>query len=451
MSSRSRGLAPAEKRALVRGTAYRIIGTPVVGLLGLANTAIIVRETGADVFGLVSLVGTLTLLFPFVDLGIGATVLNASSALTGPSPVAPLAPDPNPEPTALDVIRRGYRVLGWVAAAIIIVALGVMAADKWGLLIGISSGPADRWAVTAAAVLFALTIPAGLGVRILIGIDRNDLAAVTLMSSSAFALLTTLTIAALKLPGIWFALSALTGVLIGHVVGTVLALRLSGLGRTVFEPVSEGSRGARLLRGSGWLFVTLVGIPLGLQGGRLLLSHLSTPVQLSEYSLVSQIYGLGWSVFTTAGVAFWPIFVKRRSDPEATVRLWWSTTLVFTAVAAVGAVLLTLFGPWVAVVLSGQEIRVSTSLALAFGALSRGARISPAGGRAADQAERGEMAGILHRGDGGDRPRSGRTRGRSVWRGRRCGCVRDRCVHRAGVTRPAASSGARATPNREPG
>ena len=359
MSPRSRRLAPAEQRALFRGTAYRIIGTPVVGLLGLANTAIIVRETGADVFGLVSLVGTLTLLFPFFDLGIGATVLNASSALTGP----------NPEPTALDVIRRGYRVLGCVAAVIVVVALGVMAGDMWGLLIGITTGPADRWAVTAAAVLFALTMPAGLGVRILIGIDRNDLAAVTLMSSSAFALMATLAIAGLQLPGIWFALSALAGVLVGHLVATVIALRLSGLGRTVFEPVGVASRGAHLLRGSGWLFVTLVGIPLGLQGGRLLLSHLSTPVQLSEYSLVSQIYGLGWSVFTTAGVAFWPIFVKRRNDPEATVRLWWSTTLVFTAVAAIGAVLLTLLGPWVADVLSGGEIRVSTSLALAFGAL----------------------------------------------------------------------------------
>ena len=72
-------LAPEERRALLHGPLYRILGTPVVALLGLANTAIIVRETGEAVFGLVSLVATITLLFPFADLGIGATVLNASA------------------------------------------------------------------------------------------------------------------------------------------------------------------------------------------------------------------------------------------------------------------------------------------------------------------------------------------------------------------------------------
>lgn len=76
-------LAPAERRALIFGPLYRILGTPVVALLGLVNTAIIVRETGEAVFGLVSLVATVTLLFPFADLGIGATAINAAAMLGG--------------------------------------------------------------------------------------------------------------------------------------------------------------------------------------------------------------------------------------------------------------------------------------------------------------------------------------------------------------------------------
>jgi hypothetical protein len=58
-------LEPEERRALFYGLLYRILGTPVVALLGLANTAIVVRETGEAVYGLVSLVATITLLFPF--------------------------------------------------------------------------------------------------------------------------------------------------------------------------------------------------------------------------------------------------------------------------------------------------------------------------------------------------------------------------------------------------
>ncbi len=79
MTTKQGQLAPEERRALLYGPLYRILGTPIVALLGLANTAIVVRETGEAVFGLVSLVATITLLFPFADLGIGATVISASA------------------------------------------------------------------------------------------------------------------------------------------------------------------------------------------------------------------------------------------------------------------------------------------------------------------------------------------------------------------------------------
>ena len=156
-------LTRQERRSALMTPLYRILGTPFVALLGLANTAIIVRATGAEVFGLVSLAATVTVLFPFADLGIGATVMTAAAQLNGPSR----------DERAPDVIRRSYHVLFAVAAGIIATALVVMAVDGWRGLVGFSSGPADRWAITAAACVFALTIPAGLGVRILVGIDRE--------------------------------------------------------------------------------------------------------------------------------------------------------------------------------------------------------------------------------------------------------------------------------------
>src|SRR4051794_36469076 len=102
-------LAPAERRALLYGPLYRILGTPVVALLGLANTALIVRETGEALFGLVTLVATITVVFPFADLGIGATVLSASAMLVGEGV----------DHNAVDVIRRGYRVLFGVSGVLI--------------------------------------------------------------------------------------------------------------------------------------------------------------------------------------------------------------------------------------------------------------------------------------------------------------------------------------------
>lgn len=358
-------LAPAERRALVYGPVYRILGTPVVAVLGLANTAIIVRETGEAVFGLVSLVATITLLFPFADLGIGGTVLTASAMLHGPKR----------DPNAANVIRRGYRVLFGVAAVVVLISLCIMALDGWHTLAGFSSGPDDRWAITVAGCIFALTIPAGLGIRILIGIDRNPLATLVQMSCPLFALLLTLLLYAVNATGIWYAVSSLGGLLIGLAVGTALALRLSGLGWSAFAPTSPLRTGSKLLAGSMWLFVVSVGVPVGMQTGRVLLAHLSTPAELSRYALMAQLYAVSWSVLSAAGMAYWPVFVKRRGATEETIRMWWQVTSAFAAVAAIAAVAMVLLGPWAATVLSGGRIEVSVALAMAFGVLLIGQAI----------------------------------------------------------------------------
>jgi O-antigen/teichoic acid export membrane protein len=352
-------LAPAERRALIYGPFYRILGMPLVAVLGLANTAIIARETGQAVFGLVTLVATITLLLPFADIGIYATVLSASAQLSGPSR----------HTHAADVIRRGYRVLFGVAGVLILVALCIMALDGWSTLVGFSSGPDDRWAITVAACIFALTIPAGLGIRILTGIDRNPLATLVQMSCPAFGLVMTLLLYVCDVDGIWYAVSSLGGLLVGSMLGTVLGLRLSGLGWSAFAGVSPSTGGSRLLAGSLWLFLVGLGAPFELQTGRVLLAHLSTPAELSKYALMAQIFAVCWSVLWTAGLAYWPVFVKRRAAAEETIRLWWRVTVAFAGIAVMAAVCMALLGPWAATVLSGGEIEVSAALALAFGAL----------------------------------------------------------------------------------
>jgi O-antigen/teichoic acid export membrane protein len=338
---------------------YRLVGTPITVALGLLNTAIVVRETGAAVFGLVALVATVTLLFPFADLGIGASVISASARLCGP----------NADPAAADVVRRGFRVLLAVAGAVAVVAVVIMSLDGWATVIGFSSGPQDRWAVTVAVCLFGLTLPAGLGVRILIGIDRNPLATVVLMSCPAFALGLTLLLFSARVDGIWYVTSSLGGLLVGQVLGCVLALRLSGLGSSAFSPVRGASNGPPLLAGSMWLFVVGMGLPVGLQTGRVILAHLSTPEQLADYSLLAQMYAACWSVLSAAGLAYWPIFARRRVETAETIAMWRRLTTSFGALAALAAVAMWLLGPWAAQVLSGGEIEVSAWVALAFGAL----------------------------------------------------------------------------------
>ncbi|SNT40717.1 lipopolysaccharide biosynthesis protein [Rhodococcoides kyotonense] len=353
------GLDATERRAVVLSTVFRIAGTPIVAVAGLISAGLVIRATGPSTYGVVALVATVGLLLPFADLGIGAVVTSAASR----------SRDPATDPYALAVIRRSYRVLSAVAGVVAVVAISIMMFDGWGTLIGSRTGPDDRVVITLAVILFGLTIPAGLGLRILIGVDRAPLVVLVMVSNSLFALVLTALMYFSGVQGIWYVLPPLAGALLGNLTGTVVALRVSGLGLAVFDRDPRAVSTTGLLEGSLWLFLVSVGIPFGLQVQRVVLSHLSDPLELSRYALMAQLYGLCWSVFSMAALAFWPIFVKRRGDVTETVRLWLASTMIFGLLAAIASVPLVVVSPWLADVLSGGTIDVSSTLAAAFAVL----------------------------------------------------------------------------------
>ncbi|MGU3432764.1 lipopolysaccharide biosynthesis protein [Actinomycetes bacterium M1A6_2h] len=347
------GLDAKEKRALWGGVGLRVLGTPVVAVVGLASTAITVRNTGPELFGFVSLVATLGLLLPFADLGIGAVVLSESST--------------DDEGRARQVIRRAYRVLSLVSAGLAALAIAIGVAGGWSIVLGLTSDYAHSWAVTTAVVLFALSIPPGLGVRILIGRNMNHVATLILMANGVFGLVGVVVIRQLDLDPIWYAVAAPAGVLCGGVVGTVVARR--HLGRLTTSSGVHEQPVTRLLRGHGWLFVTGIAVPVGLQAGRIVLSHLSSPTDLSQYALGAQFYALAWTVFSTAGLAFWPVFVRRRAATDRTVAMWRTATSWFALGGVVGGIGLATLGPTVATLLSENEIDLPYVVAAAFGLL----------------------------------------------------------------------------------
>ncbi|KMO81681.1 lipopolysaccharide biosynthesis protein [Mycolicibacterium obuense] len=349
-------LQPMERRAIVLGTAFRIVGTPLVALIGLVNTAMIVRQTGEAVFGVVSLITTLSLLIPFADLGIGAVV---TSACSRPGRLTD-------DGVALATVQRGVRMLGAVAAGLILVSVAVMATDSWRLLIGTNTGSADRIAITVAVCLIALGIPAGIGIRIIIGLNMNPVAVLMTIANAAFTLLLTMMLKTTGAESIWYAISGAGGVLAGNCIATIFALRVSGLGWAAFaRPSAEYSR-RKVLHGSLWMFVLSIGLPLGLQSHRLVLSHVSTPQELSRYALTAQIFGVVWMVFDTAGMALWPVFVKRRTATVASTQLWLRSVAVFGFSSAVAGIGIVAFAPWATSVLSGGQIVAPRALAVAF-------------------------------------------------------------------------------------
>jgi O-antigen/teichoic acid export membrane protein len=352
-------LRPAERRAIVLAAIVRVVGTPLIALVGLVNTAVILRETGEAVFGLVSLVTTLTQLLPFADLGIGAVVITACSR---PGRLTD-------DPTAVATVQRGMRTLSVVAAVLVMISLVIMATDSWGFLLGRTTGPADRVAITVATSMIALGVPAGIGVRILIGRDMSMLAVLVSIAIGIFTLLITLALKFAGVAGIWYAVSGTGGALIGNCIATALILRNTGLGWSAFARPGPEHAGTKLLQGSLWMFVVYMGLPLGLESHRLILSHVSTAAELSRYALMAQIYGVVMSPFATAGMALWPVFVRRRQGTRASTQLWLRTAAAFGAFSAVAGVGIIVLGPWATSVLSGGEVVAARALAIAFAAL----------------------------------------------------------------------------------
>jgi O-antigen/teichoic acid export membrane protein len=252
---------------------------------------------------------------------------------------------------------------------LIAISLLIMSTDCWGFLLGSKAGPADRIAITIAACLIALGVPAGIGIRILIGVDKNPLAVLLTMSNAIFTVLITLGLKALGVDGIWYAVSGAGGALIGNCIATVLALKVSGLGRLAFARPGAEHAGSNLLQGSLWMFVVSIGLPMGLQSQRLILSHVSTSAELSRYALIAQVYGVTWMVFSTAGVALWPVFVKRRSDRGTSIRLWLRSMVAFGVLSALAGVGLVVLGPWATSVLSGGQLVATRALAISIALL----------------------------------------------------------------------------------
>ncbi|MBY6539480.1 oligosaccharide flippase family protein [Rhodococcus sp. BP-349] len=346
-------LERAERVSIARGTVARVAGTPIIALSGLLATAVTVRATGESAYGLVALVATTGLFFPFADLGIGSVVTTAV-AQGGAH--------------AADVVRRGFAVLGVVAGGIVLIAGTMSVFDVWTPVLGGTVGPGGRWILGAAVCLFGLSVPLSLGTRIVLGLDRNDVVVAMGVVSSLIATSVAAALYAGGVRGVWFVLPPLTGLLCGNALASAVGLRWSGIGvRDLVRP--NPTTHGRLLTGSAWLLVTGLAVPFGLQVQRLILSHRASPQQLSAYSLYAQLYAITWAVFSTAALALWPMFVRRRTDIRGTLVLWRWATLWFTAASAGAAVILWLLGPVAASVLSGGIIDAEPRLAGAFAIL----------------------------------------------------------------------------------
>ncbi|MFJ4160202.1 hypothetical protein [Microbacterium testaceum] len=338
----------------------RLATAPLTAISAAVSTYIAVHYAGVETFGFISLLGTLFLLIPFSDLGLGAAVVNAVSVKDrGPSEDA----------AARDVTARAFRALALVGIGVIAIAALLSVSSAWRVILAVPPQISGDLNFAAFCVFLAVGvgIPFGLGQRILVGANATHLSTLIMAISSIIAVAVTAITVALSGPPLLISTATPIGLCVAAFLSTAAGLR-----RLKWSfPELMRARVPVTERNSLWkpavpMMVVLVGAPLALQSHRLILAHYGAPSDLAQYSVGAQFYAPALSIVTTGALALWPHFASTRTGREGG---WKLSVLLMGALGLFGATALTLLLAPISQIVTGGRAPVGAPLAIGFGVL----------------------------------------------------------------------------------
>jgi O-antigen/teichoic acid export membrane protein len=303
------------------------------------------------------LVASLFMLMQFVDLGTGAVVVNAFSE-----------PGNTPELRA-NVAARVVRVLVASSTAVAVVGWLGTFAWSWSEILGVTGDTRTTDLATAVSItVFALSIPPSIGTRLLVGCGRADLSILIAPLGSVASLATGWLLLQTSLDSIWISVSMPGGVLVSQIISLILGIRVSRLKvRDLFRASTFPVRD--VLSSSIPMLVIMVTLPFALQSHRIIISHLSTPIELARYSLAMQFYQPLWSFIGAAATPLWPQWSALRGDTAAVSTAFRRGTLALVVLGTGALVGLVFLGDIVAGVMTAHTIVVGLPLLAATGVL----------------------------------------------------------------------------------
>ncbi len=345
-------------KSLASAGGARIAVLPITAIGSIVTARITIEATGEVAYGYVNTIALLFLLIPFADLGLGSAVTTSVASSAAKADFR----------TARTVVLKTAKILSAIAAALIAISVVVGANKLFTSLFGIPSsisGHANLFA-TAAFALFFLSLPAALGQRVLVGLGKSSLLALLGSITPAVTLLVALLMYWTGAPGFAFALTSPIAGLIFNVACAVVAHRaLRARESTRGHSASEAPSARDLLLLATPAFLTALSTTALLQSARPILGQLSSPAELTNYALYSQIYLPAWSILHMMGTVLWSRFLMAENKRI----VWLQSFISFSILGLLAAVAFSLLAPTIVAWMSGTTASPPPQLALAFGAL----------------------------------------------------------------------------------
>ncbi|GAA1656780.1 lipopolysaccharide biosynthesis protein [Microbacterium flavum] len=356
--------APAQSRRSILtsvggSAAARLVVMPISAVLGLMVTRLIIDNYGEGAYAQYILLVGVAAMIPFADLGLSAAIMNATAA----------AADPRSDRHLRGVLISCIRILACCASVLILTALAVYALGLWDDILGdgltLASG---SLAATLCLIALGLNLLISFGQRILIALGKNTLVVLLSGLQTPIVLLVLwLTISA-GAQGGFIAVASYAATLTISVIGLVLAARHINptLGEAVRGALRPRERGEKVFDVAWPMLIQMVAVPLATASDRLVLSHLGTLSQLTEYSLAAQMFTPLLVVVATAGMSLWPVFAKARStgssSPLSPQVMAWG----FAAMGIIASAIMWSLSGLLSQLASGGAITVGWPVLLAF-------------------------------------------------------------------------------------
>lgn len=337
----------------------RVITLPISGLAGLLATNLLVGHYGRDGFAIYALVAFLPMLLPAADLGVGAAVLDAVARREELGAAG-----------VYEVIRRGIRRLALSGGALVAISVLMAVFNLWPLVLGGTSVGSTNVAAALSLAVFAVAMPAALGLRVLQGLERTHVAVLIQGLTTVGTLLL-----------VWFAVQCdapLTVVAASQSVSMVsVAVIACAFAAPALRRAAEQLPTAQLRHAiakglplSGSFFLMSIALPITFQTDRIVLAHTTDLGSVAVYSAGSQLFAPCFGVIAAAGQSLWPAFARQRAQGcGLDWRSFRMSVLMFTAVGlGLGGVLIAV-GPFVTNVVTNGEARAGFGLMTAFALL----------------------------------------------------------------------------------